>query len=150
LVFDDDSLDAMLRVRAAFDPAGLCNPGKIIPVLKGCGEARAVAQVKAAGGEGRRREANAEGERQEVRGKGQKSEAAEARLSQRSLPKDASASRTTPAPISQRHSVAPVSQTPSSSASQQVSSVLTSNGDFDVERACGVFARVVGDEHVSA
>src|ERR671930_2040618 len=36
----------MLRERAAFDPTGLCNPGKIIPVLKGCGEARAVAGVK--------------------------------------------------------------------------------------------------------
>ncbi|MDQ5838043.1 MAG: FAD-binding oxidoreductase, partial [Acidobacteriota bacterium] len=48
LIFDDDSLDAMLRVRAAFDPTGLCNPGKIIPVLKGCGEARAVAESKAA------------------------------------------------------------------------------------------------------
>src|SRR5205814_8160077 len=39
----DDAMDAMLRVRAAFDPSGLCNPGKIIPLPKGCGEARAVA-----------------------------------------------------------------------------------------------------------
>jgi glycolate oxidase subunit GlcD len=43
LVFDDDSLRAMLQVRAAFDPAMLCNPGKIIPTLAGCGEARSVA-----------------------------------------------------------------------------------------------------------
>ncbi|HLM54526.1 MAG TPA: FAD-linked oxidase C-terminal domain-containing protein [Pyrinomonadaceae bacterium] len=43
LVFSDDDLRAMLRVRAAFDPAGLFNPGKIIPALKGCGEGRAVA-----------------------------------------------------------------------------------------------------------
>jgi glycolate oxidase subunit GlcD len=42
LVFSEDDMDAMLRVRAAFDPDGLCNPGKIIPVLRGCGEARAV------------------------------------------------------------------------------------------------------------
>jgi FAD/FMN-containing dehydrogenase len=35
----------MLRVRAAFDPSGLCNPGKIIPMPKWCGEARAVATV---------------------------------------------------------------------------------------------------------
>jgi len=43
LIFSDDDMDTMLRVRRAFDPDGLCNPGKIIPMLKGCGEARAVA-----------------------------------------------------------------------------------------------------------
>lgn len=43
LIFSDDDMDAMLRVRAAFDPSGLCNPGKIIPLPGGCGEARAVA-----------------------------------------------------------------------------------------------------------
>ncbi|HJQ34033.1 MAG TPA: FAD-linked oxidase C-terminal domain-containing protein [Pyrinomonadaceae bacterium] len=43
LVFTEDDMRAMLSVRAAFDPTGLCNPGKIIPALKGCGEARAVA-----------------------------------------------------------------------------------------------------------
>jgi glycolate oxidase subunit GlcD len=43
LVFSEDDMDAMLRVRAAFDPSGLCNPGKIIPMPRGCGEARAVA-----------------------------------------------------------------------------------------------------------
>jgi len=36
-------MNAMLRVRAAFDPLGLCNPGKIIPLLRGCGEAKAIA-----------------------------------------------------------------------------------------------------------
>jgi glycolate oxidase subunit GlcD len=41
-VFSEDDMNAMLRVRAAFDPNGLCNPGKIIPMLRGCGEARAV------------------------------------------------------------------------------------------------------------
>jgi glycolate oxidase subunit GlcD len=41
LIFSDADMDAMLRVRAAFDPTGLCNPGKIIPMLRGCGEARA-------------------------------------------------------------------------------------------------------------
>ncbi|MDT7807466.1 MAG: glycolate oxidase [Acidobacteriota bacterium] len=49
LVFSDDDLRAMLQVRAAFDPTGLCNPGKIIPVLKGCGEARAVATTLSTG-----------------------------------------------------------------------------------------------------
>ncbi|MFL6332098.1 MAG: FAD-binding oxidoreductase [Pyrinomonadaceae bacterium] len=48
LVFSDEDMRTMLKVRAAFDPAGLCNPGKIIPVLKGCGEARAVAEAKSA------------------------------------------------------------------------------------------------------
>jgi glycolate oxidase subunit GlcD len=48
LVFTEDDMRAMLQVRAAFDPGGLCNPGKIIPVLKGCGEARAVAASKSA------------------------------------------------------------------------------------------------------
>lgn len=40
LIFNDDDMYAMLRVRTAFDPGGLCNPGKIIPVLRGCGEKR--------------------------------------------------------------------------------------------------------------
>ncbi|MGH9966578.1 MAG: FAD-linked oxidase C-terminal domain-containing protein, partial [Pyrinomonadaceae bacterium] len=43
LIFSDDDMETMLRVRRAFDPSGLCNPGKIIPMLRGCGEARAVA-----------------------------------------------------------------------------------------------------------
>src|SRR5436305_10155985 len=43
LIFSEDDMDAMLRVRAAFDPSGHCNPGKIIPLPRGCGEARAVA-----------------------------------------------------------------------------------------------------------
>jgi glycolate oxidase subunit GlcD len=42
LVFSETDINAMLRVRAAFDPYGLCNPGKIIPMLRGCGEGRAV------------------------------------------------------------------------------------------------------------
>ncbi|MDX6499344.1 MAG: glycolate oxidase [Blastocatellia bacterium] len=45
LIFSDDDMAAMLQVRAAFDPSGLCNPGKIIPLPRGCGEARAVATV---------------------------------------------------------------------------------------------------------
>ncbi len=31
LVFSDADLDTMLRVRAVFDPLGLCNPGKLFP-----------------------------------------------------------------------------------------------------------------------
>jgi glycolate oxidase subunit GlcD len=51
LLFSEDTLDAMLSLRAAFDPSGLCNPGKIIPTPRGCGEARAVAAVKNSGGD---------------------------------------------------------------------------------------------------
>ncbi len=43
LVFSDADMNAMLSVRAAFDPVGLCNPGKIVPLLRGCGEAKAAA-----------------------------------------------------------------------------------------------------------
>jgi glycolate oxidase subunit GlcD len=42
LVFSEADMNAMLSVRAAFDPLGLCNPGKIVPLLRGCGEAKAV------------------------------------------------------------------------------------------------------------
>jgi glycolate oxidase subunit GlcD len=45
LVFSEADMNAMLSVRAAFDPSGLCNPGKIIPLLQGCGEARAVSST---------------------------------------------------------------------------------------------------------
>ena len=51
LIFSDDDMDAMLRVRAAFDPLGILNPGKIIPVLRGCGEGRAVASLSENGNE---------------------------------------------------------------------------------------------------
>src|SRR5205085_12070687 len=43
LVFSEADMNVMLSVRAAFDPLGLCNPGKIIPMLRGCGEAKSVA-----------------------------------------------------------------------------------------------------------
>jgi len=44
LIFSEDDMETMLRVRSAFDPTGLCNPGKIIPMLKGCGEARVMSE----------------------------------------------------------------------------------------------------------
>src|SRR6201986_811922 len=46
LVLSEDDMRRLLKVRAAFVADGLCNPGKIIPVLKGCGEARVVAEAK--------------------------------------------------------------------------------------------------------
>ena len=38
LLFSEAELDLMRRVRDAFNPAGLLNPGKISPTTKGCGE----------------------------------------------------------------------------------------------------------------
>jgi len=38
LVFSEDDLDAMKRVRAAFDPDGVCNPDKIFPTTRPCVE----------------------------------------------------------------------------------------------------------------
>ena len=38
LLFGADDLEAMQRLRRAFDPAGLCNPGKVFPTPRLCGE----------------------------------------------------------------------------------------------------------------
>ncbi len=38
LVFGDADLDAMKRLRAAFDPDGVCNPEKIFPATRFCAE----------------------------------------------------------------------------------------------------------------
>jgi glycolate oxidase len=38
LMFGEDDIAVMLRVRAAFDPAGLANPGKLFPTPRLCGE----------------------------------------------------------------------------------------------------------------
>jgi glycolate oxidase len=38
IMFSDDSLVVMNRVRRAFDPTGLCNPDKIFPTPRLCGE----------------------------------------------------------------------------------------------------------------
>ena len=38
LMFGEDDLAAMQRVRAAFDPAGIANPGKLFPTPRLCGE----------------------------------------------------------------------------------------------------------------
>ncbi len=37
-MFTDDDLDTMQRLRCAFDPAGICNPGKVFPTPRLCGE----------------------------------------------------------------------------------------------------------------
>jgi glycolate oxidase len=38
-MFSDHDLEAMRQTRAAFDPVGLCNPGKLFPTPRLCGEA---------------------------------------------------------------------------------------------------------------
>ncbi|TDC56592.1 FAD-binding protein [Jiangella ureilytica] len=37
-MFGEDDLATMLRLRSAFDPDGLCNPGKVFPTPRLCGE----------------------------------------------------------------------------------------------------------------
>jgi glycolate oxidase len=37
-MFDEHDLEAMQRLRCAFDPDGLCNPGKVFPTPRLCGE----------------------------------------------------------------------------------------------------------------
>lgn len=37
-MFSEADLEVMARVRAAFDPAGICNPGKVLPTPRLCGE----------------------------------------------------------------------------------------------------------------
>jgi glycolate oxidase len=37
-MFTDEDLDTMQRLRCAFDPAGMCNPGKVFPTPRLCGE----------------------------------------------------------------------------------------------------------------
>jgi len=44
LLFGEDDLDAMHRLRAAFDPQGICNPGKVLPTPRACVEAGPVAR----------------------------------------------------------------------------------------------------------
>ena len=40
LIFTPDDLALMERVRAAFNPDGRLNPGKVLPMGKACGEIR--------------------------------------------------------------------------------------------------------------
>jgi len=143
LVFNDDDMGAMLRVRAAFDPAGLCNPGKIIPVLKGCGEARAVVATKEriANAEGDGRGANGGGEtfeddrrqRFETESNGAFTSPSSSRPSALSAPASSSAKTTT------AHAARATSP---SDTSARVA--------FDPLRASAALAAIVGESHVAA
>ena len=37
-MFSESDLEAMWRLRQALDPEGLCNPGKLLPTPRLCGE----------------------------------------------------------------------------------------------------------------
>jgi glycolate oxidase len=50
LMFNDADLDLMRKVRAAFNPVGRLNPGKVLPLGKGCGETRLQPFPVSAGG----------------------------------------------------------------------------------------------------
>ena len=128
LVFSDDDLRAMLEVRAAFDPSGLCNPGKIIPELKGCGEARAVVEEKVRAA--RARGAGGEGTGQEAEGAERSDD--EGAL-ETSSGRAASGSRGAAALFSTRGA------SPSSSSTTAVR---------DAGRVLASLAALVGDEHV--
>ena len=41
-MFSETDLDQQIRVKCAFDPQQLLNPGKVFPRLKRCGEVSAV------------------------------------------------------------------------------------------------------------
>ena len=52
LMFSPADLDAMARLRRGFDPPGLCNPGKLLPTPRLCGEAPGPRRVHPAEREG--------------------------------------------------------------------------------------------------
>lgn len=128
LIFSADDMDAMLRVRAAFDPTGLCNPGKIIPTSRSCGEAR--------GAITRRGDAETQGrvdKAEFLSSSGDNSNEATEGINER-----------------QQFSASPrlrVSASPP--AAHQPPTVFT-RSSFNIEAAHEALARVVGAEHVAA
>ena len=51
-MFDEPDLDAFQRLRCAFDPAGLANPGKVMPTPRLCGEVPGPVPAASARGRG--------------------------------------------------------------------------------------------------
>jgi glycolate oxidase subunit GlcD len=142
LVFGDEDLRAMLRVRAAFDPTGLCNPGKIIPVLKGCGEARAVAESKLAARAGRGTRAAEDDGRVDETGDGRVVEIGDGGRLGETL--DDGRVDETEAALS----ISPRRGT-SLAVAGAAPSAFTRRG-FDPERALHALSAVVGERHVAA
>jgi glycolate oxidase subunit GlcD len=119
LIFSADDMDTMLRVRAAFDPTGLCNPGKIIPTSRSCGEAR---------------QRNGRGDA-ETRGRGEKKLAVDSEQSV--VSEDLSV--TTHLLKTNSHTVLA-----STSSAQQFS-----RSPFDAEEAHRLLSEVVAEEYIS-
>jgi glycolate oxidase subunit GlcD len=46
LLFGEEDLDAMHRLRAAFDPDGVCNPGKVLPTPRACAESNPATRIE--------------------------------------------------------------------------------------------------------
>jgi glycolate oxidase len=63
LMYSPADLEAMLRLKQAWNPAGLCNPGKIFPVAKSCVEVGRVGPARASGAAPHRIERKGLGER---------------------------------------------------------------------------------------
>ncbi len=122
LIFSPDDMDAMLRVRAAFDPHGLCNPGKIIPAPPGCGEARAAVSAAQTL---RPREPNG------------------SRAVSASTEVEVEKART-----SNLRSLISLAS-PALSASPRTQTVARARSAFDSERAAQALASIVGAEHAS-
>jgi glycolate oxidase subunit GlcD len=159
LVFSDDDMQVMLQVRAAFDPTGLCNPGKIIPALKGCGEGRAIAN-------GKRQEANEEGQRQTAKSNGEKVETdslTSSHVLTASTTSRASTTPTTPttskAPTALRASTDSSIGAASASEAHALSAVpslkpsptasVFARNIFEPAYAFATLAGIVGEEHVA-
>lgn len=133
LIFSADDMDTMLRVRAAFDPTGLCNPGKIIPTSRSCGEARGARAQRGAMG----------------RGNGEEAGHTEITQLSSALNSDGDnggeaidTNQLFPASIRQRVDASP-------STAPQPATVLTRN-PFSIDAAHEVLTRIVGAENVSA
>ena len=45
LMFDEADLEVMARVRTAFNPSNLCNPGKVLPLGHSCADIAALRSV---------------------------------------------------------------------------------------------------------
>jgi glycolate oxidase subunit GlcD len=127
LIFSADDMDTMLRVRAAFDPMGLCNPGKIIPTSRSCGEAR---QRNGRGDAGKARRGDAL-----TQGRGEKKLAVDSE--QLAVSEDLSVS-------SYRRPINSHTVLASTSSAQQFS-----HSTFDAEEAHRLLSEVVAEEYIS-
>lgn len=139
LIFTADDMDAMLSVRAAFDPDGLCNPGKIIPTSRSCGEARGAGNIRR--GEAEAREltdkaqlsSSSDDNRDEMRETINDNEQAPV-----SLP-----TTTTTLRVGESQPVLPQKLSPPSP-------IVFARAPFNIEAAHETLSRIVGAEHVSA